>query len=48
MTQFQHNLVAGVILIVLWNLFIKDYFYDEEEYRNAENFVKKLFDKMFF
>ncbi len=43
MSQFQHTFVFMVVYIILWNLFIKQYFYDEEEYQGAMKFWHKIF-----
>lgn len=43
MTQFQHHVIAWIILRVLWNLFIKQYFYDEAEHQWWMDFWHKIF-----
>ena len=43
MTQFQHSLVAIVISTVIYHLFLKDYFYDEEEHQWWMKFCNRFF-----
>lgn len=42
MTQFQHNIVAGIILIILWHLCLKRYFITEKNLNDWE----ELFDSI--
>lgn len=38
MTQFEHTFIFVTIYAILWNLFIKQYFYGEEEHRGIMKF----------
>lgn len=44
MTPFEHYLFGSFICILLWNLWLKDYFYDEEEYQKGMKFWSKFFE----
>ncbi len=44
MTQFEHNLMGLVVYGIIWNLFIKKYFYDEDEHRSLLKFWNKFFN----
>ncbi len=41
MTEFQHLLVALVVLGVLWHLFIKRYFVTEKDLATWEELISK-------
>ncbi len=43
MTPFQHYLLGSIICILLWSLWLKNYFYDEDEYKKAAEFIRKIF-----
>ncbi len=43
MTQFEHNMIAGVIHIILWMFVYQHHFYDEEEHQWWMKFWSKFF-----
>lgn len=45
MTQFEHNIVAIIVLITLWHLFIKKYFVTEKKVQDWQELMIKWFNK---
>lgn len=43
MTPLGHYLLGSLICILLWQLWLKDYFYDEEEHQWWMDFWRKMF-----
>jgi hypothetical protein len=41
MTDFQHAMVGGIILMLLWHLFIKRHFITEKDVKTWEDFFKQ-------
>jgi|GEM_PF-4492045 hypothetical protein len=43
MTQFEHNMIAAFIHMLLWMFVYQRYFYDKQEYQWWMNFWGKIF-----
>ena len=43
MTQFEHNLIASLVGIILWFVFLKPYFVTKKEVVEWEDIIKKYF-----
>lgn len=43
MTQFEHNIIAGIVFIVLWNLILKHYLVTEKNISDWEEFFDHIF-----
>lgn len=43
MTDFQHMLVAGIILTTLWHGLLKHCYYTEKDKERGERIVNKFF-----
>ncbi len=43
MTQKEHFTIAFFIYVILWEVFLKKYFYDEYEMKCWENILNKIF-----
>lgn len=44
MNQLEHNIVAIIIFIVLWHLFIKKYFVTEKNVEDWQELISKWFN----
>lgn len=45
MSQMLHNIIGGILSTVIWEIFIKDYFHDEEEMKKCLEFIRRIFYK---
>ncbi len=43
MTQWQHSFLGVIIFLIIWHLFLKNYFYDEEEHQWWKKFWSRFF-----
>jgi len=43
MTQFEHTLIASLLTQITWFLFIKRFFYDEDEVKSWQEYFQKKF-----